>query len=372
MIAYRPEIEGRGSPTLNKNILVLIALIFIYIDYALFIASPGVLVAIFTFFYFIPWLVKNASILLAIVVFGLVVTLREEHSVLELGKFLFMCGSFMLILHFQSKTKFPFIVLGLFFVVELVLRIIHGDTFGGLYSIKSSGGLFQDSNFTGLFLAAILAAIFSNHRPMRKYTFSPIRVFSLVFFGVLLLLTFSRTSYIFFFFLIITKYSLRLGLLALLATLIITVVTFLQPSLSLGIFDGSLETKRKIFLGFIHLLSAGVEPILFGFGRDGAFEVTQDVAGANYAGHTIFGQIVEFGLILTSLYYYTAFLFIKKLYGNNLVFILIPISAIAIIGLSPLSYLGILCFLYYFTGKSMGHVQMRISNERVSGVSAKA
>ena len=176
----------------------------------------------------------------------------------------------------------------------------------------------------------------------------------------------------FFFFLIITKYSLRLGLLALLATLIITVVTFLQPSLSLGIFDGSLETKRKIFLGFIHLLSAGVEPILFGFGRDGAFEVTQDVAGANYAGHTIFGQIVEFGLILTSLYYYTAFLFIKKLYGNDLVFILIPIAAIAITGLSPLSYLGILCFLYYFTGKSIGHVQMRISNERVSGVSAKA
>ena len=365
-------IEGRSSPTLNKNIFVLIALIFIYIDYALFIASPGILIAIFTFFYFSPWLVKNASILLAIVVFGLVVTLRKEHSVLELGKFLFMCGSFMLILHYRSKTKFPFIVLGLFFVVELVLRIIHGNIFGGLYAIKSSGGLFQDSNFTGLFLAAILAAIFSYHRPMRKYSFSPIRVFSLVFFGVLLLMTFSRTSIIFFFFLIITKYSLKLGLLAFLATLIIIVVTFIQPSLSLEFIDGSLETKRKIFLGFVYVLSGGVETILFGVGRDGAFEVTQELTGATYAGHTIFGQIVEFGLILTSLYYYTAFLFIKKLYGNDHVFILIPILAISILGLSPLSYLGILCFLYYFTGKSMGHVQMRISNERVSGVNTKA
>lgn len=348
--------------TLNKNILVLIAMVFIYIDYKLFMASPGVLVAIFTFFYFSPWLLKHSSILLSIAVFALVVIFRKEHSFLELGKFLFMCGSFMLILHFKNKTKFPFIILGLFFVFELGLRIMHGNGFGGLYSIKSTGGLFQDSNFTGLFLAAILAAIFSNYRLSPKYTFSPIRVFSIIFFGILLLLTFSRTSYLFFIFLIITKYSSRLGLMALLSLLIIVILTFVQPSLSLDVFDGSLETKRKIFLGFVYLLSGGIESILFGLGRDGAFVLTLDVTGANYAGHTIFGQIVEFGMILTSIYYYTAFLFIKKLYGKEFIFILIPIAGIAITGLSPLSYLGILCFLYYFAVKSMDRIQKRIVN----------
>lgn len=355
-------IKGRVPLTLNKNILVLIALLFIYIDHKLFFASPGILIAIFTFFYFSPWLLKHPSILLAIVIFGFVVTLRKEHSVLELGKFLFMCGSFMLALHFHSNTKFPHIVLGVFFVVELALRIIYGDTFGGLYSIKSTGGLFQDSNFTGLFLAVILAAMYSNYTSRPIYIFSPARFFSLVFFGVLLLLTFSRTSYIFLFLLLVTKYSVRLGVLALLTVLLIVIVMFLQPSLGLGAFDGSLETKRNIFLGFIYLLSQGLEPVLFGFGRDGAFEVTQEVSGMSYAGHTIFGQIVEFGLIISTLYYYTAFLFIKKLYGNDFVFILIPIAGIAITGLSPLSYLGVLTFLYYFSEKSMGSFQKRIAN----------
>jgi hypothetical protein len=80
-----------------------------------------------------------------------------------------------------------------------------------------------------------------------------------------------------------------------------------------------------------------------------------EATGSNLAGHTIFGQIIEFGLILTALYYYTAYLFIRKLYGDDYIFLLIPIAGIAITGLSPLSYLGILSFLYYFSEKSINH-----------------
>lgn len=346
---------------MNKNILVPIALIFIYVDYKLFSASPGILISIFTFFYFSPWLLKNPSILSAIVMFGLVVMFRKEHSVLEFGKFLFMCGSFMLTLHFQSKPKFPFIIIGLFFALELLLRVINGSALVDLYSIKSSGGLFQDSNFTGLFLAAIVASILSNHGPIRKYIFKPRRIFSIVFFGILLLMTFSRTSLIFLTVLVVSKYSTRLGFYAFLVILIIFIYSFVNPTTSLSDIDGSLETKRFIFLGFMQLLSEGAESILFGLGRVESFQLTEAVSGAKYSGHTVFGQIVEYGLILVSLYFYTAYLFIKKLYGNDLIFILIPIATISVTGLSPLSYLGILCFLYDFSEKSICNSQKNVS-----------
>ena len=348
--------ESRKPLSLDKIILLLASLIFVYIENKLFIASPGIIIGTLTFLYFSPWVLKHKSIILNIVFFCLIVLSQKQQSIIEIGKFLFMCGSFMLILHFRIVTKFPFISLSMFFVTELLLRIILGDSFGTLYAIKSTGGIFQDSNFTGLFIATILAAIFSNYRlSIRKYKFSSIRILSLLFFGSLLLLTFSRTSVIFLFMLVLSKYSIKLGLFTLLIMIITIPFIFLDQSISFGYLDGSLETKRKIFYGFIFLLSEGLEPILFGMGRDGAFVITEDASGGAFAGHTIFGQIVEFGLVLSFLYYYTAYLFIKKLYGDGLLFILIPFGAIAITSLSPLSYLGILSFLYYFSEKSMSY-----------------
>jgi hypothetical protein len=95
------------------------------------------------------------------------------------------------------------------------------------------------------------------------------------------------------------------------------------------------------------LVGQGWEPILFGVGREGAFELTKEAAGVSFAGHTLWGQIVEFGLVLTFIYYFTAYLLIKQLYGGDKAFILIPVLSIAVLGLSPLSYLGLLTFLYH-------------------------
>lgn len=369
MLAYRPEISGFR---VNKNLLILISLIFIYIDYELFFASPGVLISVFTFFYFSPWLFKHISILVTIAIFSMIVTFRPEHSIFELAKYIFVCGSFMLILHLRNNIKFPYIILSLFFILELFLRVLSGDGFGGLYSIKSSGGLFQDSNFTGLFLAVILAALYSSYQPIRKYTINPIRINYLIFFGILLLLTFSRTSILFFIFLVITKYSLRLGLLALAASILMVLLIFLQPSLFLGEIDGSLEARRKIFQGFMLLISQGTESTLFGLGRDGAFDATASAAGAKFAGHTIWGQFVEFGIVLTFIYYYTAYLFIKKLYGKEHLFILIPILSIAVLGLSPLSYLGMLSFLYYLIERNMRRFHEKKTNQFNLNIAYKA
>ena len=60
---------------------------------------------------------------------------------------------------------------------------------------------------------------------------------------------------------------------------------------------------------------------------------------------------------------------IVKLYGKNLLFILIPIFAIGLSSLSPLSYLGILCFLYAFSERCINHIPRNFKAYKKAGIS---
>src|SRR6266550_4291447 len=71
--------------------------------------------------------------------------------------------------------------------IELALRIISGNLSDlDLYSIKGSGGLFADSNFTATIIYAAIVA-FIERRELRKYLPTAL---------VFLLLTFSRTGWL--------------------------------------------------------------------------------------------------------------------------------------------------------------------------------
>lgn len=336
----------KNSFIVNKSIILPLALMLFYFDYKLITFSPSIILAIFTFMYFSPWILKNKLLLSLLVIFTSIIFIRPEHGILELGKFIFMLGSFMLIKHFRNPIKFPLFTIGIFFLIELLLRIYQGGQIDSLYAIKSSGGLLQDSNFTGLFLACVLAPILVRNRAEWSINHKVIDFFVIIFLTTLFLLTFSRTAILFLVFLIISRQSSKLGFVGLIALITFVVYSFLKPE-NLGNIDGSLETKRQIFIGFMSLLSQGYEQILFGVGRVMAFEFTEDATSVSYAGHTIFGQIVEFGLLLNFIYYFSAFIMIKKLYGSQFIFFLIPIFAAGITGLAPLSYMGIMFFIYY-------------------------
>ena len=360
--------KNEDSLTINKSFLVLLALLLFYSNYKLVIFSPSIILAVWTVIYFSPWLLKQKSIIFLILMFLLTVILRPEQGILEFGKFIFMIGSFLLIKYFNKPTRFPQLAIASVFLLELFLRIYSADSFSSMYSIKSSGGMMQDSNFTGLFLAIILSSMIWRQRPKFNWTINLFELLSFIFFALLLLLTFSRTALLFLFFLILSRYSPKTGFIALLFLAFIIIFNFLQPN-TLSDIDGSLESKRMIFLGFLSLVNQGIEPILFGVGRDGAFDITSNATNTMFAGHTIFGQIVEFGLVINTIYYLTASIMIVKLYGKNLLFILIPIFAIGLSSLSPLSYLGILCFLYAFSERCINHIPRNFKAYKKAGIS---
>lgn len=352
------EVTNEIKPTLSlkAGLIVFLSLFLIYSDSSLVVYSPSILLTTWTVIYFSPWLLKQIDILLLVFLHFLIIIFDNNHTMLELGKLIFMIGSFMLIMYFKEHFRFPHLLIAFFFLMELFLRMYEADfNIVGLYSIKPTGGLLQDSNFAGIFLSIIVASIIGRHYKAGKFSVSKINFYSIIFFSFMLILTFSRTGFVFLFFLLLSIYSVRLSIIALVVALI-TIIYQFSNSDSLLSIDGSLESKRVIFLGFIYLLNQGFDQILFGVGRDLAFDITINATNKNFAGHTIFGQIVEYGLLVNIIFYYIAFALVKRLYGNHYLFLFIPVLAIGISSLAPLSYMGLLWFMYYFSSKSFNSI----------------
>ena len=271
------EVTNEIKPTLSlkAGLIVFLSLFLIYSDSSLVVYSPSILLTTWTVIYFSPWLLKQIDILLLVFLQFLIIIFDNNHTMLELGKLIFMIGSFMLIMYFKEHFRFPHLVIAFFFLMELFLRMYEaGFNIVGLYSIKPTGGILQDSNFAGIFLSIIVASIIvAGITRLANFSVSKINFYSIIFFSFMLILTFSRTAFVFLFFLLLTIYSVRLSIIALVVALI-TIIYQFSNSDSLLSIDGSLESKRVIFLGFIYLLNQGLDQILFGVGRDLAFDIT--------------------------------------------------------------------------------------------------
>jgi hypothetical protein len=356
--------------TINKNIfLVLSLLIFNRTEVIIF--SPSIILCLASFILFIN---KKTLLLTILFITISIIQMGSEYYFIikSIGKFIFLIGSLSLIKFFKKPLKFPIFTILILFLIEFILRIRHNtlDFFstGWFYSFKGTASndltIYQDSNFTSFFLSVIIVSLIEKSKitSLRMINFKYITY--LLLFTVMFCLTFSRTGVIFLFFFVLSRYHLKLSILCLFVMTISLILLFTTID-TLSFIDGSLETKKKIFNTFCYILYNDPLSLLFGLGSEKSVKISIALWNYRITGHTIFGQIVEYGVIIYSFYYYTVYTLIKKLYGKNYLFMLVPCIGAGVTGLFPLSYIGLISFLYYFTTNSCSKTKYQPAQENI-------
>ncbi len=334
----------------KKNIYIFIQLIlfissfsFYYSnkwpDQELIVYSPAIIFSLLYLLRAFCWLIIKPYLILSLLILSTIIIFNQNQEVKDLFRFLFVIGGVASVRYIKltgNTAYYPFLI---FFLIEFSLRVIHGTYEElNLYSLKGTYFLFFDSNFVGLFiLSAMCGMIVSNFHINNKFKFSIL--------GILLLLTFSRTSIIILLSFIFLNYFKKIGFLFL---LIVALFPFYVNyyGIDLSLVDGSFGSKQLIFQSFFYLLNNNIEAILWGIGRDNAIELAIDVTSTSYSGHTIYGHIVQFGLIQYLIFLVVPF-YIARNYVKNIFPFFISLLIGGFIGLSPVSYLGSLLLVYF-------------------------
>jgi hypothetical protein len=191
--------------------------------------------------------------------------------------------------------------------VELAYRMytsigLSGFTLAGFYSYKYSSLLFQDSNFVGFNIVALL--VFLDYAKDAIPRFKLKRAALLI----LLVLTFSRSCFITMFLIWVIQWIERAHL-AMKTVILIAVVTAAAIAIPILMTDGSVVTKMDIFKYFNEWLNTATPgDLLFGIGS-GNF-----IVKFNRESHTFFGLTTENGFLWaagTALYLITLLRFTK-------------------------------------------------------------
>ena len=255
-------------------------------------------------------------------------------------KALFSIGAIASLKFIKLSSKYAFFPLLLFFLLELYLRLSHSTVENfSLYSLKGTFFLFFDANYVGVFLAsAICGLLMSYDRREDKWKLSAL--------FLLLFLTFSRTSWIVVgIFVLIKKYSKYSSLIVLSAFLL----PFLIEIFSFDVFpiDGSFKTKQLIFHTFFSQLQSNPSSLLFGFLPGDLYLLSwrSQNLDSSYMGHTIFGQILQYGFLQLALYAATL-TYISRYFIKSISPFVRSLFVAGFLGFFPLSFLGS-CFLLY-------------------------
>lgn len=223
-------------------------------------------------------------------------------------------------------------------LIDGFYRLMIGNVYDW-YSLKK-GLVFVDTNFIGLIFVSFLIPLVKN---LPKVNLS--------IYLTLLLSFLSRTALLAFLFSILFK---RLLLLALVMSIsIFSYFSFVEiESLPKILQDGSLITKFAILKTSIIIMQLEPYSILFGFGKTGIVEAIQNIltnqitytdSSPLTVGHTLFGLVLELGILYILAIIYLVNMFIVS--GYKIIFWTMMFFA-GFIGLFPLSYLGICVFLF--------------------------
>jgi hypothetical protein len=211
--------------------------------------------------------------------------------------------------------------------VELLVRILFFSNFTNIYGLKSSL-IFPDTNFLGVFFVPIAIVLFKCSQSILL----KLKVISI------LLLTASRTTWISFFTVMFVYNKSRYFRFLFLSFMVIFppyIIYLLQDFLVT--LDGSLSTKLDIFLPLLYLGDDTIYRLVFGFGKINADLFADAVMERNvYVGHTIYGNILQYGILSLIAYFYLISFFVFK--GYRTIFLIYIFSA-GVTGLMPYSYL---------------------------------
>ena len=246
----------------------------------------------------------------------------------------------------ESNSKYILDTMFLTFLVELIFRLgIYGFSMN-IYDYKKSL-LLPDTNFLGLLFVPVFFHLWNKMEVRRR-----VQAIFLIFF------TMSRTSWLAFIGLMLMRLVKKyIYFFTFLIAIIPWYVIFIFKDF-LKELDGSLSTKVDIYLTLFESKGDIVKILLFGVGKDHAASYGLEMLGKKvYTGHTIPGNILEYGLVNVILIISIVFNLTPDPYRKFFLFFLVLTG---MTGLFPYSYLPITIMLlqavYYFNYKEKLHV----------------
>jgi hypothetical protein len=132
--------------------------------------------------------------------------------------------------------------------------------------------------------------------------------------------------------------------------IIVTLVVFSSSLEDLYHIDGSLRTKLEIFKTFL-LITNDIKIFLWGVGKTNILVTTYELTGTKQAvGHTLFGNITMYGIIMLFAQFMTALTFVT---GSRKIFSIVVLLP-SVLGLAPIVVLPLLVLLVnlYFPSNS--------------------
>ena len=326
-------------PVSWQQVILILSLTLIYLPNGdLLLFSPAILISILSFFVFIKYFVKDFLLSSLLLLSLFVILFNPALELKESARIIFSNGSVYCLRYIRLSSKNAFYPLVIFFGYELLTRIISGNFSElNIYSIKGSAGLFNDSNFVGLILVYCIAGLLDKENTNKEY--GKIAVFSFF-----LLATFSRTAWLMLFAYFISTKSRIIGVLLAVSSAVIPVYLLVNQVDTINI-DGSLASKITILQTFIYVLNNAPSSLLWGLGRLVPGEIAESLSGTGYEGHTIYGQITQYGLILNVIFYAIAYQ-LSKLVVKKPIPYLLSVLVGGFLGLSPTSYFGMTLLVY--------------------------
>lgn len=304
-------------------------------------------------------LVVRPLVLCAFLAVTLVVAINANLTNLELWRFLFVAAgiataSLIIVRGCNVHATLRWTIF--LFVIELSLRLFAGNWMEiNVYSVKGSGGFFADSNFTAILLFTLTCACLQV-ATLKRYLFLLVP---------LLFLTFSRTAWLMLLFYVLAEKWPR----AAIALIVLAVIGYAYvPDLgNVYTLDGSLVSKALIFTSFYHLLTSDPLSLLLGLGRSGAIEAAESLTGTSYSGHTLPGQIVQYGLIITLAFFSVFSWFVAKIISKPFAFLGAIVFG-GILGLFPSSYFGLVTIML---AVPLSH-QLRVRRDDLSALTTRS
>ena len=263
---------------------------------------------------------------------ALAVAINPSTDSKEIFRFIYVLGgvAFARRMREGCHEQLLFVLLFCLLTTELGLRIAHGDfSEVAIYSMKATGGVFADSNFTAVFVFAIIASMIER-RDLWRYL--PAMM-------LLLLLTLSRTCWLMAGFYILARKFPKLGAVGIVVGLVFPV--FLSGVLETSEADGSLLSKWYIYQTFIDVLRNRPATLLLGVGRSAATELAEEITGTTYSGHTLVGQTLQYGIVVMCGFYYVLCRYTREFVPRPYAFVATLLFG-GVIGLAPSSYIGLL------------------------------
>jgi hypothetical protein len=325
-------------------IAFLLSFLLVYIGDSLLAFSPSILLLlsliVINFFY--GRLFAGIDFFIVFPLFLLIIIMSENQNTKELARVLYIYGGITLAYYYKylvSDLSQKSILKILFFILtlDLTLRIFISSDFSHLsiYSIKEGGGLYSDSNYSAIFIIVAMIELFEKKKKIFNW--------SLLLMLFFLIMTVSRTAWFMLVFYMFSIRYMRISVFIIFLSFLILLLLVIFPNylnFDLRLIDGSFYTKYLILQSFSEFMHGDLGDILMGYGRNNE----QLLESYGYTGHTLFGQIVQYGFIQVLLLTYILYKYLGLYASNpNAMFLMFLFGGI--FSFFPSSYFGLIVLI---------------------------